>query len=59
MHSIHETAATVTYTNARSVFGRFSLRKGRYVVLPSTFDAGQEADFMMRIFTESDSRSRY
>lgn len=58
-HSVHETAGTVTYINSRSVFGRFSLKKGRYVVVPSTFDAGEQGDFMMRVFTETDSRCRY
>lgn len=58
IHTFHETAGTVTYINSRSVFGRFSLKKGRYVLVPSTYDAGVEGDFMLRIFTESDSRLR-
>ena len=58
IHTVHETAGTVTYINSRLVFGRFSLKKGRYVLVPSTFDAGEEGDFMLRIFTESDSQSK-
>ena len=59
MGALHETAATVTYINSRSVFGRYELPEGRYVLLATTFDPGHEGEFMLRIFTESDSRCKY
>lgn len=58
MNALHETAATVTYINSRSVFGRYELPEGRYVLLPTTFDPGHKGEFLLRIFTESDSRCK-
>ena len=40
------------FTNTREVFLRCKLAMGRYVILPSTFDAGIVAPFMLRLFTE-------
>ncbi|XP_036071057.1 calpain-5 [Oryzias melastigma] len=39
----------------RSVFMRCNLPKGRYVVIPSTLQAGIQGEFMLRIFTHEDS----
>jgi hypothetical protein len=32
------------------VTARFRLRPGRYVVVASTFDPGQDGEFLMRVF---------
>lgn len=50
--------ATSTYINARAVFLRSSLPRGRYVLMPTTFDPLKLGDFMLRIFTDLDSDCR-
>jgi len=39
-----------SFINIREVANRFSLPPGSYVVVPSTYDAGDEAEFLIRIF---------
>ncbi|KAF6728910.1 Calpain-5 [Oryzias melastigma] len=46
------------FSDARSVFLRCNLPRGRYIIIPSTFDPGEEGEFMLRIFTELDSGCR-
>jgi len=58
VHVIHESVGSVTYTNSRSVFQNFDFPEGRYVIVPTTFEPGQEGTFMLRIFTENNSHSR-
>lgn len=41
------------YVKARSVFGSVELKKGRYVLLPTTKDAGETGKFMVRLYTSS------
>ena len=52
VHVIQEKAGAITYTNRRSVFGKFDLSTGCYVIVPSTFDPGQEREFMLRLYSE-------
>lgn len=40
------------YINKREVTARFNLSKGAYVIIPTTFDEGNEGEFLIRIFTE-------
>lgn len=40
------------YTNKREVTGRFSLKTGAYVIVPSCYDEDVEGEFLIRIFTE-------
>ncbi|XP_027886711.1 calpain-5-like [Xiphophorus couchianus] len=49
---------TSTYIDARTVFMRCELPKGRYVVIPTTFDAFIEGEFMLRLYTDVDSGCR-
>ena len=41
-----------SYINYREVFGRFTLMKGSYVVIPATFLPNIEAEFLLRIFSQ-------
>ena len=58
-HRIHElglqekTTSTV-YRDSRSIFLRYGpVKKGRYVVVPSTFEPNQEAEFLLRVYTSA------
>uniref|UniRef100_A0A3B5LN21 Calpain catalytic domain-containing protein n=1 Tax=Xiphophorus couchianus TaxID=32473 RepID=A0A3B5LN21_9TELE len=48
-----------TFLPARMMFMRCELPKGRYVVIPTTFDAFIEGEFMLRLYTDVDSGCRY
>eukprot|EP00092_Neocalanus_flemingeri_P028100 GFUD01030512.1.p1 GENE.GFUD01030512.1~~GFUD01030512.1.p1 ORF type:complete len:655 (+),score=129.40 GFUD01030512.1:209-2173(+) len=43
------------YIRSRHVFLRKTLSPGRYFVIPTTFDPGQEADFLLRLFSDKSS----
>lgn len=49
-HKSH--ARSHNFVNSREVTGRFSFEPGEYVIIPSTFKANEEGDFIMRMFSE-------
>lgn len=61
MHDLitQQNIATSTYINARSVFMRKVLHKGRYIIIPSTFKPDTLGEFMLRVYTDQDSGCKY
>lgn len=52
VHRLGEQAACSDYVNSRSVSLRLpGLPPGRFVLLPTTFTPGKEADFLLRLYT--------
>nr|CDS34356.1 calpain A [Hymenolepis microstoma] len=45
-------ARSPAFINTREVTGRFRLPPGDYVIVPSTFNKNERADFILRIFSE-------
>ncbi|CAG8513647.1 10540_t:CDS:2 [Ambispora leptoticha] len=50
---LYDVVSRVTYINAREVTSRMVLEPGRYVLIPSTFDAGEEGSFLLRLFSSN------
>ncbi|KAI9596505.1 hypothetical protein BDF19DRAFT_412595 [Syncephalis fuscata] len=48
----HNVVAAAPYQNSREVVLRIRLPIGRYVILPTTFAPGEEADFLLRIYSK-------
>uniref|UniRef100_UPI00358FBE07 calpain-5-like isoform X1 n=1 Tax=Myxine glutinosa TaxID=7769 RepID=UPI00358FBE07 len=56
---IHGHASSICrseFINSRAVFRRQTLSHGRYVLVPCTFEPGQAERFLLRIFSEYNSR---
>ncbi|KAL8625595.1 hypothetical protein ACOMHN_014683 [Nucella lapillus] len=50
--SLQERTTSTVYRDSRSIFLRFGpLKKGRYTIVPSTFEPNQEAEFLLRVYT--------
>ena len=47
-----------TYVNSRHITGRHDLEDGKYCIIPTTFQAKKEGDFLLRIYTETATKSR-
>ncbi|XP_055799309.1 calpain-5-like [Salvelinus fontinalis] len=60
MHNIitQMNVQTSKYINARTVFARVTLPKGRYIIIPSTLKPEILGEFMLRVYTDVDSGCR-
>ena len=54
MHDTLERVASGPFVLSRSVFNRVKLQKGRYAVIPSTFDPGSEGKYVLRLYASYD-----
>ncbi|CAL8099025.1 unnamed protein product [Calicophoron daubneyi] len=50
-------ARSPAFINLREVCGRHRLLPGHYMIVPSTFQPNEEAEFMLRIFSEKPQKS--
>ncbi|XP_052787580.1 calpain-5-like [Mya arenaria] len=46
------------YKRSRSIFGTVELKKGRYVLFPTTKDPGETGKYMLRLYTSSPASSK-
>ena len=52
-------AKSPVFIDDRQVSGRHKLPPGIYCIIPSTFEPGEEGDFLLRIFSEKPISSRW
>uniref|UniRef100_A0A4W5S0B7 Calpain 9 n=1 Tax=Hucho hucho TaxID=62062 RepID=A0A4W5S0B7_9TELE len=52
-------ARSKTYINVREISERFTLPPGNYLLVPTTFQPHDEADFIIRIFSEKAAGTMY
>ena len=50
MHDKLERVASGPFVLSRSVFSRVTLKRGRYCIIPSTFDPGNTGEFVLRLY---------
>ena len=55
----HERVAVSPYQATRSVFQRIFMRKGRYVILPTTTKPNLTGGFLLRMYISGSANVRY
>ncbi|NXF59394.1 CAN6 protein, partial [Ciccaba nigrolineata] len=56
--TVQERVATSLYINTRTVFLKRILKKGRYILIPTTYHPGIVTKFILRLFTDVPSKLR-
>lgn len=51
IHSAIDSVKKPTFTKERHAFERFTLKEGQYVIIPTTAEPGQAANYYLRAFT--------
>jgi calpain len=51
-------AKSPSFINMREICGRHKLQPGSYCIVPSTFEPGQEGDFLLRMYCETAVQSK-
>ncbi|KAH8009145.1 hypothetical protein HPB51_010935 [Rhipicephalus microplus] len=59
VHVIKAKVCSSEYVRARGVFLECSLQRGRYCLLPTTFEPGQARRFLLRLFCRSTLDARW
>ncbi|RUS70059.1 hypothetical protein EGW08_022174 [Elysia chlorotica] len=52
MHDRMERVHSGSFVQARSILARMDMKKGKYLLVPSTFDPNQEGEYLLRIYSE-------
>ena len=50
MHDLLDRVDVSNYINSRSVFKRLKLKRGSYLIIPTTFDPGFEGKLLLRLY---------
>ena len=53
LNSSQHAGMSDSFVNSREVVGRFRLEPGQYCVVPSTFTAGQQGQFLLRVWVDT------
>jgi len=59
MHEPQTVVKSSKFKNSRSIFMRQNLKKGRYVVLPCTFEPGKQLEFLLRVYTDEANKAKH
>lgn len=59
MHDKLERVHSGPFSNARNVFARVTVRPGRYVIIPSTFEPDCHGKFILRTYSSKGLNLRY
>ena len=59
MHDKMETVHTSAYGVARANFDRVTLKKGRYVIFPTTFEPDKKGKYVLRMYFSSSPDFKY
>ena len=52
--ALHLATRSEKYNYHREVTGEFRLKPGNYIIIPSLYEAKEEAKFLLRCYTEQD-----
>ncbi|XP_074657458.1 calpain-5-like [Tubulanus polymorphus] len=58
VHKLPEIVKSSSFKNSRSIFLRYKLTRGRYVIIPATFAPGETGKFLLRLYTGSSNHAK-